>query len=164
MFDFTTHSTEVAFISPAALLTEHSRIEDSVRHAQCYFKTPDPVFFVPDEDKQTNWTFAGRLDSDRYLEALEYRSLLTLGLLDGNIQLNTWPVELVSLADMPQTYLEHRLPLIAEAKLSPNDSQELVQGYLADSQRIQSVVSRLEATYNPDLQCKPQRWSYFPQQ
>ena len=139
-------------MSPAALLTEHSRIEESIIHEQCYFKTPDPLFFVA-AGQQGTWSFAGRLDPDRHFRALEYRSILTLGLMDSNSQLNTWPLELVSLADMPQAFLAERLPTVAQAKLPSNDGEELVQNYLEQAQHIQGVVARLETRFNPAVEC-----------
>jgi hypothetical protein len=84
---------------------------------------------------------------------LEYRSILTLGLTDGNSQLNTWPLELVSLADMPQVFLNERLGLPAQAKLSKDDQKELLQSYFQQSRQIQQVVTRLEAGYDPAAEC-----------
>lgn len=151
--DYTAKSTEVAYLSPAALLTDHSGIEDSIRHEQCYFKTPDPMFFVPEEGSNPTWTLAGRLDKDRHFHSAEYRSFLTLGLVSGSEQTNSWPVELVSLADMPQVFLDHRLPALAQAKLPADDEHELDQEYLKQFQHIQNVVERLEQTFNPDQMC-----------
>jgi hypothetical protein len=153
MFDYATKSTEVAYMSPAALLTEHSGIEESVRHEQCYFKTPDPMFFVPEEAANPTWTLAGRLDSDRHFHSAEYRSILTLGLVEGSQQTSSWPVELVSLADMPQVFLDQRLPIIGQAKLPADDQHELDQEYLQQARHIQNVVGRLEETFDARAMC-----------
>jgi hypothetical protein len=153
VFDYTTGSTKIAFLSPAALLADNPQMSAYVIREQCYFRTPDPLFFVPDADRQTTWKFAGRLNADRHFQALEYRSILTLGLTDGNSQLNTWPLELVSLADMPQVFLNERLGLPAQAKLSKDDQKELLQSYFQQSRQIQQVVTRLEAGYDPAAEC-----------
>ena len=153
MFDYSIRSTEVAYMSPAALLTDHSGIENSIRHEQCYFKTPDPMFFVPEEGTNPTWTLTGKLDPDRHFHSAEYRSVLTLGLGEGTEQLNTWPVELVSLADMAQVFLDQRLPTLAQAKLPETDEHVLDQQYMEQSQYIQGVVARLEQTFKPGQMC-----------
>lgn len=155
VFDFTTQSTKVAFLAPAALAAGNPVTEAYVVKEQCYFKTADPLFFVPDEGQQPNWDFAGRLDATNHFEALEYRSILTLGLMDGNSQLNSWPVELVALSDMPHVFLQQRLTPLTQAKLQPSDEHELAQEYIRQSQKIQHVVIRLEADYDPNLVCPP---------
>ncbi|HTW87802.1 MAG TPA: hypothetical protein VMD75_07335 [Candidatus Binataceae bacterium] len=154
MFDYTTHSTKVAFLAPAALTAENPVTEAFVVKEQCYFKTADPLFFVPDESQQPNWDFAGRLDATNHFEALEYRSILTLGLTDGNSQLNSWPVELVALSDMPQVFLQQRLAPLTKAKLQSSDEHELAQEYIRQSMTIQRVVNRLETDYNPAFVCR----------
>jgi hypothetical protein len=156
VLDITSSSTEVAYISPAALLTPQSGIENSIRHEQCYFKTPDPMFFVPDEGRKVNWTLAGKLDADRHFHTDEYRSLLTLGLVPGSEQVNSWPVELVSLADMPQVFLDQRLPILAQAKLPDLDAHQLAQQYVEQAQRIQQIVQHLEVSFDPSWRCGDQ--------
>src|SRR5262249_46210255 len=98
-FQYLTRSTKVLFLSPAALYDDSPMIESIVIQEQCHAKSPDPVFFVPRQD-DSHWHFAGRLDPGDDFRALEYRNWLMLGLAKGNVQFNTWPVELVSLADM----------------------------------------------------------------
>jgi len=154
--DFVGHSTKVAFLSPAALLAHNSWTEGYVIGEQCYFKTPDPLFFVPNESQPT-WDFAGRLDPSNHFEALEYKSLLTLGMGSGNVQLNSWPVRLVSLADMPSAYLSDRITLLNQTKLSAADQQELTQEYMQRSNDIAAVVQRLEADYSPSECPNPTR-------
>lgn len=146
--DYISHSTRVAFLSPAALLVHNSWTEGYVIGEQCYFKTPDPIFFVPEEDQPT-WDFTGRLDAAHHFEALEYKSILTLGLGSGNVQLNSWPVKLVSLADMPSAYLSDRMALLDKTKLPAAAQQELAQEFLRRSNEIAHVVNRLESDYSP---------------
>jgi hypothetical protein len=148
IFDVTARSTKVAFLASAAFLSNNPSIASQVTTEQCRFKTPDPVFFVPDESKQIDWTFSGRLDDQPYFEAAEYRSILTLGLKSGPLQVNTWPVQLISLADMPHLFLEQRLDAVGRAELNPNDQRELVQEYLQQERRIQDVVLNLMNSYN----------------
>ncbi|MBF6569857.1 MAG: hypothetical protein IVW54_13385 [Candidatus Binataceae bacterium] len=158
MFDYTSRSTKIAFISPAALLNQNRFLEaDVIVREQCRFRTPDPLFFVPDEERSPQWVFAGRLDRYGDFQALEYRSMLTLGLAKGTTQLNSWPVELVSLADMPQVFLEQRLELTAKSKLPPDDAKEMVENYMRQAQQIEEVVARLEKSYNPQIECLPKK-------
>jgi hypothetical protein len=126
-FDYTTDSTRVSFLSPAALTCGNPVTETFVMHEQCYFKTPDPLFFVPDELQQPTQDFAGRLDNTNHFEALEYRNALTLDLTGPKQQLNTWPVELVSFSDMPETFLQQRLAL-GPAKLCADDQHQTRRG------------------------------------
>ncbi len=153
MFDYTTDSTKIPFLAPAALASGNRLTESYVIRQQCYFRTADPLFFVPDELQQPSWDFAGRLDSTDHFEALEYRNALTLGLTDGKAQLNTWPVELVSFSDMPAIFLQQRLAMLAQAKLPASDQHQLFEDFVERSQRIQQVVTRLEADYDPALAC-----------
>lgn len=169
IFDITTRSTKIAFLSPAAFLTSNSAIAAEVVREQCRFQTPDPLFFVPDESKQINWTLVGRLGDDPYFQALEYRSIFTLGLVSGDVQLNTWPLQLASLADMPHLFLEQRLDTLGETDLGPGDNRELTQEYLQrergidreltqeylrQEHRIENVVMGLMNSYNPETECK----------
>jgi hypothetical protein len=153
IFDITARSTKIAFLSPAALLSNNSSIASQVVREQCRFDTPDPVFFVPDESKQLNWTFAGRLDKKPYFQAAEYRSLFTLGLMSGPLQVNTWPLQLTSLADMPHLFLEQRLDAVGRAQLNPMDRRELVEEYMQQEHRIQNVVMGLMNSYNQQTEC-----------
>jgi hypothetical protein len=158
MFDYTSRSTKIAFMSPAALLNQNPFLEANVIvREQCRFRTPDPLFFVPNEGSNPNWVFAGRLDQNNYFQALEYRSLFTLGLTKGTTQVNSWPIELVSLADMPHVFLEQRLELTAKSKLPPDDAREMVETYMQQAQQIEQVVARLEKSYNPHTECLPEK-------
>jgi hypothetical protein len=148
MFDYTTDSTKIPFLTPAALASGNRLTEGYVVRQQCYFRTADPLFFVPDELQQPSWDFAGRLDATDHFEALEYRNALTLGLTDGKARLNTWPVELVSFSDMTAIFLRQRL-----AMLPASDQHQLFEDFVERSQRIQQVVTRLEADYDPALAC-----------
>ena len=160
VMDYTADSTKIAFLAPAALTSGNRSTEASVVKEQCYFKTADPLFFVPDEAQQPTWDFVGRLDAANHFEALEYRSILTLGLMDGDAQLNSWPVELIALSDMPEVFLQQRLTLLAQAKLQPSDQHELAQEFINQSQKLQEVVTELEAQYKPKITC-PKRASFW---
>jgi hypothetical protein len=140
-------------LAPASLTSDNRLTEAYVIHEQCYFKTADPLFFVPNELQQPNWDFAGRLDASNHFQALEYRNALTLGLTGGKSQLNTWPVVLVSFSDMPAIFLQQRLAMVAQAKLSAGDQHQLVEDFIERSQHIQEVVTRLEADYDPSRAC-----------
>lgn len=80
--------------------------------------------------------------------------MLTLGLSEGNVQLNTWPLELISLSDMPEAFLQQRLPLLAQAKLDAGDQKEMVEDNLRKAQQIRDVVERLQRQYDP-ARCVP---------
>jgi hypothetical protein len=154
LFDITVRSIKVAYLSPAALLSDNPTIANEIVREQCRFETPDPMFFVPDESKQTNWAFVGRLDQKPYFEAAEYRSILTLGLKSGTLQVNTWPLQLSSLADMPHLFLEQRLYAVGKAELNPADQRELVQEYMRQERRINNVVLGLMNSYNYQSECQ----------
>jgi hypothetical protein len=155
IFDYTARSTRIPFMSPAALIADNPEMEAVIVRAQCKAGTPDPLFMVPDERQQPAWDFAGRLDQRRYFQALEYRSILTLGLVPGTVQLNTWPVELVSLSDMPQVFLEQRLAMFSNVKIPADDLREIVENDLEQQARIQKVVSRLESVFTTSADCTP---------
>jgi hypothetical protein len=154
IFDITARSTKIAFLSPAALLSNNPSITGHIIGEQCRFDTPDPLFFVPDEDKQIGWTLAGRLDDKPYFQTAEYRSILTLGLKSGPLQVNTWPLQLASLADMPHLFLDQRLEAVGRAELNPSDQRELVQEYMQQEHRIQNVVMNLMNSYNRQGECR----------
>ncbi len=156
IFDVTARSTKIAFLSPAALLSDNPSIRSEIVREQCRFDTPDPVFFTPDESRQVSWAFAGRLDDQPYFQAAEYRSIFTLGLKSGPLQVNTWPLQLTSLADMPHLFLEQRLDAVGRAQLNSSDQRELVQEYLQQDHRIQHVVMYLIDSYNSQAQCQTQ--------
>jgi hypothetical protein len=148
IFDITARSTKIAFLSPAALLSNNSSISSEVVREQCRFDTPDPLFFVPDESKQVNWALAGRLDNQPYFQTAEYRSILTLGLKSGPLQVNTWPLQLSSLADMPHLFLEQRIEAVGRAQLNPGDQRELTEEYMRQEHHIQRAVMALMNSYN----------------
>jgi hypothetical protein len=150
IFSVTARSTKIAFLSPAALLSNNSSVASAIAYEQCRFDTPDPLFLVPDEGKQINWTFTGRLDEKPYFQAAEYRSIFTLGMKSGPLQLNTWPLQLTSLADLPDMFLEQRLNAIGRAQLNPSDQRELVQEYMQQQRRIQNWVIALMNAYTPE--------------
>ncbi|MGH7906793.1 MAG: hypothetical protein ACREP6_09215 [Candidatus Binataceae bacterium] len=146
-------STKVPFISPAALYDDSPVLEADVVWDQCKFHTPDPVFFVPAPDQKLY--FAGRLGPNRNFQSMVYKNILAFGFGTGTVQLNTWPLQLASLAQMPQLYLDHRLTLPSTAKLPKDEQREMVETYMEQAQRIQAVVSRLERNYVPRRVCPP---------
>jgi hypothetical protein len=154
IFDITARSTKIAFLSPAALLSNNSSIAGQIVREQCRFDTPDPVFFVPDKSKQIDWDFTGRLDNQPYFQAAEYRSIFTLGLKSGPVQVNIWPLQLTSLADMPHLFLEQRLDAVGRAELNPGDQRALVEEYIQQEHRIQNVVMALMNSYNRQTECQ----------
>ena len=157
-FDYVTRSTKILFLAPAALTYGNLFTQSYVVKEQCYFKTADPLFFVPDHNGHPGWDFAGRLDDTNHFQALEYKSLLTLGLGGGKAQLNTWPVELVSLSDMPEVFIQERLTILEKTKLAAGEQHELVQDFLEQRQQVQRDVTILESRYDPRLECpEPKR-------
>jgi hypothetical protein len=150
-FDYVSRGLKIPQLSPAALLDDSLTLEAQILEEQCRFNTADPVFLVP--SPQSSFMFNGRFEEDGQFQALVYRSMLTLGLGKGTQQLNTWPVKLASLSDMPKVYLEERLALVANAKLASQQQQDLAQEYIDDSRKIQATVKRLEASFRPDEEC-----------
>jgi hypothetical protein len=155
-FDEVEPSTRIGLMSPAALLNENGQLDLAIVDEQCRFHTPDPPFLVPADGAQKAWTFAGRLDHRdkdqfREMESLEYRSLFGLGW--SKQQLNTWPVGMTTLSEMPDNYLEQRLAAVANAKVDPSAQSTLTWQYVEDEQRLRQIVARLERTYNPETEC-----------
>ena len=147
-------SSHLGLLSPAAVLDGSYRLEADIIEEQCEFRTPDPPFLVPADVAQNGWTFAGRLDTGQQLhqmQALEYRSLLGFGW--SKQQLNTWPVSMATLSQMPRLYLEEEFGFLAKAKLDKNQRNRLTREAIADSAKIQETVKRLEKTYNPEIEC-----------
>jgi len=143
-------------MSPAAFLNENGQLDVAVIDAQCRFHTPDPPFLVPSQTAQKGWVFNGRLDDDdraREMQALEYRSFFGFGW--PKQQINTWPVGMTTLSEMPNAYLEQRLAMLASAKLDQGEQTALTQRYIGDSQTIEDAVARLEKTYDPEVECLP---------
>jgi hypothetical protein len=162
IFDQVEKSTPVGLMAPAALLDDNPRLESDIVNAQCKFRTADPPFFVPKGGSDNaNWDFVGRLndrvDGDhevREMDAMEYRSFFGFGW--PKQQLNTWPVDMVTLSEMPKIYLDQRLAMMSKVKLDAAQEKELASRYIDDSQKIQDTVRRLESTYNPDVECLQQ--------
>jgi hypothetical protein len=150
LFNFVGRSTKFVFASPSGLLADSSRIEASLIEEQCMFKTADPPFLVPAFDQK--WLFVGRMNQGPDIQALEYKTILTLG-LTGPQQLNVWPVNLVSLSDFPDAYLAERLPVIGKAQ--PDVRTDILAEYINNSRRIRAVTDRLIQQYNPQVECLP---------
>lgn len=152
VFDKVEKSTMVGLIGPAAFLNENGQLDGTVITEQCRFHTPDPPFLVPeDTSAQKGWVFTGRLNSDDELQetqAMEYRSFFGLGW--SKQQTSTWPLRLTTLSEMPNSYLEERLEMVADVKLKKAQQDSLAQGYISDSQKIEEVVGRLEKIYDPE--------------
>lgn len=154
VFDEAEPSTKLALMSPAALLEESGQLDLAVVNEQCKFKSPDPPFLVPSEGAQKGWVFAGRLNDDgvlREMQAMEYRSFFGWGW--PKQQLNSWPLGMTTLSEMPEAYLDERLTVLASAKLEKSQQDSMAQQYIEDSKRIRDRVSRLEKTYDPGVQC-----------
>ena len=155
VFDEAEPSTKVGLISPAALLAENGQLDMTIIDEQCKFHTPDPPFLIPSDDAaQKGWVFTGRLDDEdhlREMQAMEYRSFFGLGW--PKQQLNSWPLAMTTLSDMPEAYLEQRLTMLANAKLDKPQQDSLAQNYIDDSKRMGETVARLEKTYNPEVDC-----------
>ena len=154
IFTFVGRSIKLRYADPAALLADSSRVEASLIEEQCLFHRPDPPFLVPTLTAHKGWLFAGRLDQNSLFQALEYKSIFTLG-LTGTQQLNTWPVNMVNLGDFADAYLSERLDLISQAKLLPEQDQDLSAQYAMNSRKIEAIVMRLIRSYNPQTQCPP---------
>jgi hypothetical protein len=154
MFDQVEESTRVALVNPTAFLNETGRLDLAVIHAQCKFHTPDPPFLVPSEIAQKGWVFNGRLNDSghfREMQALEYRSFFGLGW--PKQQINTWPVSMTTLSELPNWYLDQRMTMLAGAKLEKKEQDTLTRKYVSNSQKIEEAVARLMKTYNPEVQC-----------
>jgi hypothetical protein len=148
LFNFVGRSTKFVFVSPSALLTGSSSVEASLIQEQCMFHTADPPFLVPDFNQK--WSFVGRMNQGPTIQALEYKTILTLG-LTGPQQLNSWPVSLVALSDFPDEYLAQRLPVVGKAQ--PDVRTDTLAEYLNNTRRIAEVTNRLIQNYNPQVQC-----------
>ncbi len=151
-FDFVGRSTKFLFVSPAALLTDSDRIRASIIQEQCMFQTPDPPFLVPSLNQK--WLFIGRLNQNQIIQALEYKSIFTLG-LTGTQQLSPWPVSMVALSDFPDSYLADRLAALSKAQ--PDIRSDVLAEYLNNSNRIRSATNALIEEYNPQVECLPRK-------
>ena len=156
-------STRIGVLSPPALLDGSVPIEQSVIASQCRFHTADPPFLVPTITANKNWTFTGRIneasDDDsgagREGQALEYRSWFGFGW--PKQQLNSWPLSMYTLSEMPRVYLEDRIGMLADHvyQMNPKQSDELTKNYIEDSQKIQSRVQILVSAFDP-AKCAPE--------
>jgi hypothetical protein len=149
LFNVVGRSTKFVFVSPSALLIDSRDVEKTLIQEQCIFHSADPPFLVPAFSQK--WMFVGRLNQGPTMEALEYKSLLTLG-LTGPQQLNTWPVRLVALSDFSDEYLAERLPVVGKAQ--PDVRSDILAQYLSDARHIREVSDSIVKTYNPGIECR----------
>ncbi|HEV7989264.1 MAG TPA: hypothetical protein VGP23_12310 [Candidatus Binataceae bacterium] len=150
LFNFVGRSTKFVFVSPSALLADSSNVEKSLVQEQCMFHNADPPFLVPTFNQK--WLFVGHMNQGPTIQALEYRSIFTLG-LSGPQQLNSWPVSLVSLSDFSDDYLAERLPVVGKAQ--PDVRSDVLAEYIANSKRIRYITDSIIRNYNPQVQCGP---------
>ena len=110
------------------------------------FHTADPPFLVPTTTANKNWTFNGRINEGKRsegdvgdAEALEYRSWFGFGW--PKQQLNTWPVSMATLSEMPKEYLDDRLTMLSDHTFQVNKAQTdlLTKDYIEDSHKIQDL-------------------------
>ncbi len=153
-FDYASRDVEIPYVSPTALLDDSLALEAMILQEQCRFQTPDPLFLVP--VWANPFMFNGRMEADQNMRVLSYRSMLSLGLVKGTQQLNTWPVRFATLSDMPSLFLLEQIDLSSSAKLTPDQQQALTRETIENTRRIQMTVERLEKAFNPLHQC-PQR-------
>lgn len=156
MFDEVELSSQFQVIAPSALLEENGWLDQQILAEQCKYATPDPPFMVPTIDAQKGWSFIGRLNEKQdgetqEMQALEYRSFWGFGW--PKQQLNSWPVSVVTLSQMPREYLAERMEMINNSKLSQDQIDELGRQYIANAGEIDGRVRRLERTYNPETEC-----------
>lgn len=149
-------STSFAVFSPDALLDGNGALDATVVNSQCRFRTADPPFLVPTAVANKTWVFTGRLNEghkdDTYVgdaQALEYKSWFGFGW--PKEQLNSWPLSMVTLSQMPQAYLHDRLPMLSDPILKDNKTQsdQLLKEYIENSQQIQTRVEILVSSYDP---------------
>jgi len=112
------------------------------------FHSADPPFLVLAFGQK--WLFVGRLNQGPTIQALEYKTILTLG-LTGTQQLNAWPVSLVSLSDFSDDYLAERLPVLGKAQ--PDVRSDILARYINDSRHIREVTNSIIKSYNPRVEC-----------
>ena len=147
-FNFVGRSTKFMLVSPSALLVESPDVEKSIVQEQCMFHSADPPFLVP--AFRQKWMFVGRMNQGPTIQALSYRTILTLG-LSGPQQLNAWPVSLVSLSDFSDDYLAERLQVVGKAQ--PDVRTDILAEYLADARNIRDSTNSLIKSYNPAIEC-----------
>ena len=153
-------STQLAMFSPAALLAGNPSLDTTIVDSQCRFRTADPPFLMPTTAANKWWTFNGRINEGKAdnnfigdAQALEYRSWFGFGW--PKQQLNTWPVSMATLSEMPKEYLDDRLTMLADHPREVNKAQTdmLEKEYIDDSREIQERVSILIASF--DLKACP---------
>ncbi len=116
------------------------------------FHSANPPFLVPALGQK--WVFIGRMNQGPALQALNYRSIFTLG-LTGAQQLNGWPVSLVALSDFSDDYLNERLPMLTKAQ--PDTRSDILAEYIYNSRRIRTITDWVIRSYSPGTQCGPRR-------
>jgi hypothetical protein len=147
-FNFVGRSTKFVFVSPSALLADSSAVEKSLVEEQCMFHSADPPFLVPALGQK--WLFVGHLNQGPTIQALEYKSIFTLG-LTGPQQVNAWPMSLVSLSDFSDNYLAQRLPVIGKAQ--PDIRSDILAEYINNSRHIREITDMVIHKYNPQVEC-----------
>jgi len=148
LFNFVGRSTKFVFVSPSALLADSGNVKKSLVQEQCMFHSADPPFLVPTFNQK--WLFIGHMNQGPTIQALEYRSIFTLG-LSGPQQLNAWPVSLVSLSDFSDDYLAERLPVVGKSQ--PDIRSDILAEYINNSRRIRYITDSIIRNYNPQVQC-----------
>ncbi len=156
IFDEVELSSQLQVVAPSAFLGETGWLDQQIVAEQCKYGTPDPPFMVPTVDAQKGWSFIGRMNEHKdgetqEMQALEYRSFWGFGW--PKQQLNSWPVSVVTLSQMPKAYMQQRMELINNSRLNQDQIDELGKEYIADAGTIGDRVKRLESTYNPDSEC-----------
>lgn len=149
--DYVGPSTKILLLSPEAFMVNSTQLDRDVIEEQCRFHTPDPPLMVPNEQDK-GWTFAGRLNPGRRMEALEYRRILLPG-VSGPEQVSTWPVKLETLSAMSDTFLTNHMTVLENASLPPAQEQALAEEYLRESAKIQQAIDQLERNYDPQREC-----------
>jgi len=148
-------STKLAMFSPAALLSGNPSLDATIVDSQCRFRTADPPFLTPTTAANKWWTFNGRINEGKAdnnflgdAQALEYRSWFGFGW--PKQQLNTWPVSMATLSEMPKEYLDDRLTMLSDHNYQVNKAQTdaLTKDYIDDSRKIQERVSILITSFN----------------
>jgi hypothetical protein len=148
-------STKFAMFSPAALLETSPSLDATIVDSQCRFRTADPPFLTPTTAANKWWTFNGRINEGKpdgsFLgdaQALEYRSWFGFGW--PKQQLNTWPVSMTTLSEMPKEYLDDRLTMLSDHNYQVNKAQTdaLTSDYIDDSRKIQQRVGILITSFN----------------
>jgi hypothetical protein len=145
-------STKFIFMSPSAVLAGSRDVEKALVQEQCMFHSANPPFLVPALGRK--WVFIGRMNQGPTLQALNYRSIFTLGLTGAQL-LNGWPVSLVALSDFSDDYLNERLPMLTKAQ--PDVRSDVLAEYIYNARRIRTVTDWVIRSYSPGTQCGPRR-------